>query len=515
MTKVKHVEGRTQKSIRNIKYGVIFQIINVIFSFINRSLMIKYLGLDAVSIHGLFWELISMISMAELGIGIAITYNLYEPLTKNDTKKIIQLMNMYKRAYQFIAVITFVIGIVVCIFIPYIVNGIAYSDKYIRIIFMLYVIQSTQSYLFTYKLTLLSADQNKYIYVRIQTILRIVGAMTLITIMIATQNFIYYLVTDILVGLITNVCSSITVDKKYPYINKNINKKVEKIDKKEQKNIFSNVKDVFIKKLSGQITNSTDNILISILVGTNLVGYYANYSSIFSVFVELEKQISSGFLASLGNLIITEDKNKVENIINRLTGMYFIFAVVSSAGVYVCTKPFITIWLGSKYVMNTSVVFVGCLNLFLNLVKGPIWQAIDAAGLFQQDKYISIIGNIVNLVISLIAGYKFGMIGIFAGTTLTLIINLFMKIILFYKYELQKEYKVYLVKWIKMIVGAVIVLILTDFLCNKFVVESAYLEFFKNGVLAVLVSILITMIGFPEIFNMDDLKKIIVELKTK
>lgn len=492
MKKSLYPEGRIYKSIRNIKYGILFQTINVIMSFTNRFFMVKCLGLDAISLHGLFWEIISMISMAELGISFAITYNLYEPLAKNNTKKIIQLMNVYKKAYQFIAVFTLIIGSIITILIPYIVNGINYSNKYIRVVFMLYVIQSAQSYLFTYKLTLPSADQNKYIYIKVQTVLRIIGAITLITIMITTKNFVYYLIVDILIGLFTNILSSVTVDKKYPYINN----KVEKLDKKETRALFSNIKDVFLKKLSSQITNSTDNILISVLVGTSFVGYYANYSSIFSVFIELEKQISSGLLASLGNLIITEDKNKVENVINKLTDIYFVFAIIASTGVYVCANPFITIWLGSEYVIDVRIIFVGCINLFLNLVKGPIWQAIDATGLFRQDKYISIIGSIVNLIASLIAGYKLGMIGIFLGTTLTLLINLFMKIVLLYKCKLKKGCKYCIITWVKKIFSAIIILISTSFICDKFTVDNVYMEFFKNGIIAIMTPIIVITIYF-------------------
>lgn len=499
-------EGRVVKSVRNIGYGVAFQIINAAMSFISRSFMIRYLGLDAVSLHGLFWEIITMISMTELGISFAITYNLYEPLSNNDTKKVTQLMQMYKKAYRVIALITFIAGSIMAIFIPYIVNGLHYDNKEVRIIFMLYVLQSALSYLFTYKLTLLSADQNKYIYTKIQSWLRVAGAAVLILIMVLTKSFIYYLIVDIFISLITNVVSSIAADRRYPYIND----KVEKLEKKEQKKIFSNIKDVFIKKLSGQITNSTDNILISTLVGTSLVGYYANYSAIFSVFIKLESQISSGFSASLGNLIVTEGRERVEAVLNKLTRVYFLFAIIVSSCVYACAKPFISIWLGEQYVIESSIVFVCCVNLFLNLVKGPVWQAVDSAGLFKQDKYISIIGNVVNLAVSLVAGYKFGMIGIFAGTTLTLLINLFMKTILFCKNILKNNYWKYVIKWSKMIVMAVVILFVTGIMCEKVVVVSnVYLEFIENGCIAAAVSIVIMWLFFRKTLNLKENIKVL------
>ena len=494
-------DSRTFKSVRNVSYGILFQVINAVMSFVSRSFIIKYLGLDAVSLHGLFWELITMISMAELGIGYAVTYNLYEPLSKNDTKKVAQLMQMYKIAYRVIAAVTFTVGSVLAIFIPYIVKGLHYDDTYTRVIFMLYVVKSSLSYLLTYKTTLLSADQKKYKYTWIHTISRVVEVCVLVTIMVVTKSYIVYMIGDILVACGTNFCCNCQANRIYPYLKE----KVEKIDKKERKNVFVNIKDVFIKKLSGQITNSTDNILISTLVGTKLVGYYSNYSAIFSVFTKLEGQISAGILASLGNLIVTEDSERVEKVLNKITDYYFLFALISSAGVYTCAKPFICIWLGKEYVMAMPIVFICCFNLFLNLVKGPIWQAVDAAGLFKADKYISIIGNVVNLVVSLVAGHFYGMIGIFAGTALTLIINLFMKIALFCKVKLKKNYKKYIAKWMKMLLSFVCILPLIGFLCDKCAVSNNYLTFIINGCISVIVSVVMVLVVYPGMLNFREI----------
>ena len=92
--------SRTENSIKNSSVALITQGINVVLNFITRTVFIKFLGASYLGINGLFTNILSVLSFAELGFGTAIVFMLYEPLAKNDQRGISAIMNFYKKVYN-------------------------------------------------------------------------------------------------------------------------------------------------------------------------------------------------------------------------------------------------------------------------------------------------------------------------------------------------------------------------------------------------------------------------------
>lgn len=495
--------GRTSKSIKNIALGIMFQLINLSVSFVTRTYMIRFLGWECISLNGLFNEVIAMISMAELGVGNAIIYNLYLPLAMRDEKKITQLMNLYKKAYLIIASVTLLIGGGLTFFIQHIVSDIDFPTRYIQLIFFLFVIQTASSYLFSYKTSLLNADQKKYMLHYANIASKLAGAVLLIVIMRVTQNYVIYLTASIAITLATNIISSCIADHMYPFIHK----KTESLSKRERKKIFANVRDLFIKKLSGQITNSTDNILISVLISTLQVGFYSNYSLIFSAIKQLESQICGGIAASIGNLFATEKSAHIRKTLNNLTFLFYVFAIWVSTCLFMCASTFVKMWIGERYTMPVGVIAICSFNIFLYIAKDPLWQSLEASGLFSKDKNISIIGSGVNLVISLAAGYALGshdlgMYGIFGGTAISQLVQVFLKIRLLHRDRLSTSARRYYFTWVKMLLSAVVSMTVSYIICNNITPNGDIVRFIANGLISSVISIAAALIFF---FRSDEM----------
>lgn len=94
--------SRTQNAIKNFMVGIVGQILTIVLGFASRSLFLMVLSVDYLGVSGLFSNIITLLSFAELGVGTAIVYSLYKPLAENDEKKILALMNLFKRTYQVI-----------------------------------------------------------------------------------------------------------------------------------------------------------------------------------------------------------------------------------------------------------------------------------------------------------------------------------------------------------------------------------------------------------------------------
>ena len=483
--------SRKINSIKNIIYGMVVIFINTITSFISRTFLIKILGVEYLGLNGLFSEVISVLSLAELGIGMAIIYNLYKPLYNKDEEKISQLMSFYRTAYHGIAVITFIIGIICVFIIDKLVTHVSFSLNYIRFVFFLFVIRTAGSYLFSYKQSLLNADQKQYIISVTRMFSSLLGTVVSVIILLISRNYILYLVLLIFQDVLTNLFLSAYIDIHYQFLNYK-----SKLNKKETQKIFSNVKNMFIKRISGIITNSTDNILISKLVGTVQVGYYSNYVVVFSVIRMIKTQLINGIAASIGELSVNGSENHSIDILKDLTYLFFCFASIVSCGLIAVCSLFVEIWLGKNYVIKNSIVFIIVINLFLEICCEPLWQYVEVSGLFDKDKNIGIIGSVINLISSIILGMKFGMLGIFIGTICSRIVQIFLKTELLFKGKYQRSGSIYYKMLVKMGISFGTMLLIQIFICKYIYITNIYILFIVKGIVALSVSVIFIILPF-------------------
>lgn len=476
--------GRTEKSIKNIVFGIGAQLVTTLLTFISRTVMLNCMGLEVISLNGLFREVIEALSLAELGIGSAIVYNLYKPLAEKDTEKVCQLMTFFKKAYHLIAGAIFILGSLVCIFVPYIVNDIGYPDSYIRMVFMLFVANISCSYLFSYKVSLLNADQNSYLYSFYSSVIKIVTVIIEVAIMVITGHYIVYLVGCITLTLLSNLVLSKKIDGRYPYLKRAV------LPTEERRGIFDNVKNIFVKEVSGKITNSTDNILISTIISTIIVGKYTFYSTIIGVFKQFTAHVDAGIRASMGNLFVSGTKEDCERILYRLTWGYCALGVFCSVCFFSACQSFICCWVGEEYLLELHVVLILACNLFLFMCSKPIYAAMHVAGLFVEGRNISIVGSVVNLIVSIAFAQLTGLFGIFFGTFLTYAIQIVLKIHYVYKLKFQEKSRKYFGYMLKFLLLFGALLLACNGVCS-FVDTSIYLvDFLIKGLASAVICML-------------------------
>lgn len=477
--------GRTEKSIKNIAFGLGAQAITTIISFATKSLLVKVLGDEVNSLNGLFNEIIMNLSLAELGIGDAIVFNLYKPLAEHNEEKVSELMTFFKKVYTIIAGVLLALGTAVCFFVPALTKDLTFSNGYMRFVFMLFVVNISASYLFSYKIALLNADQNSYVYSFYNSILRIVQAVVMLLVMVITGNYIIYLIGNIIMTVIANYILSRQVDKRYTYLKK------RKLAEEDRKTIFSNVKNIFIKELSGKITSSTDNILISVLVSTIMVGKYSFYSAIITIFKQVTEQVEVNVRASMGNLFATGSNDDCKRVLNRLTWGYGAFGVLCCTCLYVCAESFISFWVGTKYLLDNYILIVLTANLFCYIVAKPIYASMHVAGYFTQGRNISIIGSLVNLVVSIVFGYYTGIFGIFLGTFCTYFIQIVLKIYYVYKLKFKESALPYTWMIVRNAILLMVLMLGCRYICSFIHTPFYLLNFVIYGAISAVVTIVV------------------------
>lgn len=415
--------SRTINSLRNAAFGIGNQTVNLVLNFISRYVFIRILGVEFLGINSLFTSVLTILSLADLGLSTAISYSFYKPLAEKNYEKVYQLLDFYKVIYRVIALVVCVIGVSLIPFLQWIVKSEIPLEK-IRLYYLFFLANTVASYLFVYKATLLSADQRGYISSLISSVVSALKIVLQILVVSLWKSYVAYLIVLVICTIINNLLCVHQVSKIYSFDEY----KGKKLSKTEKYDIFKSVKAVFLYKLSGILINSTDNILISSIVNTVAVGYYTNYNMISTTLQNFVGTFFSSFTASIGNLINRDSAEKSYNIFSTLQFCSFWLSGIISLDFYFLINDFIKIWLGREFVCEPGLLIAITLNFYLSIILQPLWSYREATGLFMKIQRIMFMCAIVNLVVSCL-------LGAFYGTTGIIIASAIARVTTYYWYE--------------------------------------------------------------------------------
>lgn len=441
-------ESRTTKTARNIFFSIGYKLIDVIFAFILRTVFIQILGVSYLGISGLFTSILNVLSLLELGVGSAIAFSLYRPLAENDTEKISSLMQLYKHTYTLIGIFVCLIGFCLTPFLDKIIN-LPGNINHLTIIYCLSVLNTAISYFLAYRRTLLIADQRSDICIKVDMLFRFIRVIGLTAILLITKNYIFYLSFDVLNTFASNVVISLKVKKRYPYINDN---NVKPLEKEEKINIIKYISSTLFNKFGQTIVNSTDSIIISMFISTSLVGYYSNYNMLYSNLDALIYLIFSNITASVGNYAVTKSNDESHSLFKKINlSNYFIVSVISVC-FFCLASPFISIWIGKQYVLSDITIAIITLNFFIVANQNCIANFMSAIGeLYYRNRFRSLVEGIVNLLASilLVKYTNLGITGIFLGTTICFLCGrVWMDARILYKYWFKIPFSYYIYHYI-------------------------------------------------------------------
>ncbi len=483
---------REKNSILNIISNLFVIISQIVLAFIVRFVFVKVLNEQYLGVQGLFTNIISMLSLAELGIGTAISFILYKPLAEKDYNKVSIIVTFLRKVYIVIGIVVLISGIIITPFLKYIVTG--YTMGNLNIIFVIYFISLAVEYFLTYPETLLSADQKHY---KISFILIGYTLMTNILQIIAllvTRNFVIYILADVIMKLIKFIAINIYVKKYYSEINF-YNK--EKLNNEEKKAFAKNVKSLFLYKIGDYLINGTDNIIISKVIDISTVGFYSNYLSTITIFRNVMYNIINGVTASFGNLIIKEKEDVQENVFNIMNFITYIFCGFVLCSLLFLFNDFIKLFYGENYMLGVPEVIIICLNFYIAAMLLPLESVKSAAGLYYEDRYVTIIQAVINVIISIILGYKIGLIGILIGTLCSYILTTaWERPIIIYKKIFKTSFIEYFKKYFVQVVMIVFNTLIDYIVINSVFTKISIINFILKGIIIFIIFMVTNIIVY-------------------
>ncbi|MEF9985343.1 MAG: polysaccharide transporter [Bacilli bacterium] len=485
---------RTKKAIINVSSALASNFINIIIGFILQSVFIKTLGDEYLGLNGLFFNIVSMLSIAELGLSSAIIYKLYKPIAEKDNEQIKSLMHFYKTSYRVIAIVVFIIGLLIVPFINDLIGPNSIKDNII-IIYLIFLTDAVCSYLLTYKRSILIADQKNYYINLIHIVYLIILNVINIIILLVFKNYYLFLFVKVIMRIIENIVISLLANKIYPFLK---DKNIKQLEKTTVKDIISKIKALFLHKIAGFVVKSTDNILITKIFGLVFVGLYSNYNLIINSLNTLIMQMFSVITSSVGNLLVAESKQIQFDNYKNIQFINNWIACFTSTCLFVIIDSFVVIWIGEKYVIDFNVLIALIISHYLFIIRCTPSTFKEAAGIFYEDRYIPILEASINLILSIVFANLFGLVGIFIGTICSqLLLHLYSYPKYVYKKILNGKYSEYLKHFLKYFVTFLFCITITYKISTLIVFKNLYYELLKNILLSlVLPNIIFILINF-------------------
>ncbi len=451
--------SRTEYSLINIFTGFVGYGLNTVIGFICRIIFVRTLSAEYLGVSGLFTNILSMLSLAELGISSAITFALYKPISQNDEKKIASIMQFYRQAYALIGIIIAAIGLGLIPFLNVIITDTPNIKENLYVLYLLYLLSTVVSYFFSYRQALLHAMQRQYIVVGYNYVVTIVQSILQTVFLLITKEYLLYLIIQIIGGIFYNIWVSIKAGKDYPYIKA---KDIEPLSRDEKWDLLKNVKALAVNKLSGVLVNSTDNIAITYFSGLSSVGFASNYTLFSTTLDKLITQMFNALTGSVGNLNASSDDETRYKFFKTLNLTNFWFYGWAAIGIAFVSGDLVSWFYGVEYVLDMKIPLILAVNFYTIGMLHASYTYKSTLGLFRYGQYLLFLTGIINLILDVILGRLWGTFGIYFATLIArLATNIWYEPYAVYRYGLKKNPLLYLRRY-----GAfTVILLVTGVMC--------------------------------------------------
>lgn len=475
-----------KKAMKNIIVSTMFRVLVMIFGLVSRRYLVNTLGEEATGLFSLFTSIIGFLSIAELGIGTAITFSMYKPMVNNDKETISALFYLYKKIYITILIIIMILGLILTPFLPYLADG-ATNSFNIYTTYLLYLSSTLITYIYAYKTSYINARMDNYLTSIIRSIGTILESSLQVFVLIKFQSFNLFVISIIISNLLQWLATEIIF--KYKYKSEIGNNKI--LSDNIKKEVTVKTKAIFMHRIGGLLVVTTDSIVIGAFVSITLLGRYSNYMLIVTGMTSILSLIFTSIASMIGQSYASNSKEKFYEQYLVAYFINFVIAIVFFLGFWATVDDLVSLIFNSEVLLERNVVFFITITYFMNFMRQAMIVFREASGTFYHDRYKPILEGVLNLVLSVILVKAIGITGVLIGTIITnLTICMPIEPYVLYKYGFNRSIK----KYHFLNYGLLVVFILSLIIFSIIPIpnfSNLYYRIIVNGSLSVILSMLI------------------------
>lgn len=405
-------ESRVHKSLLNAKVNLIYYFLFILLSFFSRKIFLDSLGAEFTGLQGTLQSILGYLNLAEFGISTAISFNLYKPIRDGNKEKIKELISLFGYIYRFVGSIVLVIGLILAFFLPIIFKDSGFSNSIVILCYLAFLLSSLYGYFLNYKQILLAADQKMYIITKYYQGVQIVAVLIQLVFAYYWQSYIGVILTQMAYGIAYCYILENRLSKEYPWLE--VNLKEGRMLLASYPHILKSTKQVFIHRMKDFMLGKSDQLFVFAFADLKIVAYYGNYALVFVKLQQLITTALDGLSASVGNLVAEGNMKKIESVFWELITVRYFITGVTVYCVCVLIQPFISLWLGGKYLLGWDVIFFLVANYYIMQTRGVVDMFNNAYGHYA-DVWAAWVEFIVFIFVTIVVGMKWGFIGVLIG----------------------------------------------------------------------------------------------------
>ena len=412
--------SRTARVIQNAKVALFFYCINLILQFFSRKIFLDYLGAELLGLNTTAQNFVQFLNLAESGIGAAVAFALYKPLSQGNRQEIIDIVSLQGWFYRWVGFFVIAGSLVLMAFFPWIFAKAEVPLTYAYGTFIAFMVSALLGYFVNYKMIVLSADQKEYkITLETQGIKALKVLIQMFAIWKLPHGYVCWMVIEFFAAVITSIRLNFAVNKEYPWLQTNIVK--GKNLKRKYAFVLTKVKQLFFHKIAEYTLWLATPFIVYCFTTLTMVAIYGNYVTIMGGCLALVDALSRGFYAGVGNLITGGNNKLIKKTFWEIVTIRLFIAGMISLGIYLLSEPFVKLWVGSQYLMADIPMLIMTLIYFIQMSRSSD-LFLRAYGLFQ-DIWAPILECILNVGLSILFGFLWGLSGILFAVLFSQILN--------------------------------------------------------------------------------------------
>lgn len=496
--------SRTARVIQNAKVALFFYCINLILQFFSRKIFLDYLGAELLGLNTTAQNLLQFLNLAESGIGTAVAFALYKPLSQGNKQEIINIVSLQGWFYRWVGLFVIVGSVVLMAFFPWIFAKADVPLIYAYATFIVFLISALLGYFVNYKMVVLSADQKEYkITIETQSIKILKILIQMLAIWKLPYGYIWWMLLEMMAAIVTSLRLNYCIKKEYSWLRPSISRGSE--IKGQYLFLLTKTKQLFFHRLGSFVLGQTTPLIVYAFSSLSVVAVYGNYVLVMTGCSLLIDAFFRGFNASVGNLVVNGDQKQIKEIFWQIFSTRIFLAAFICFGFYSLSKEFMIFWVGEGYVL-ASIPCILLIGIYFIQMSRSCDIFIAAYGLFS-DIWAPIVESILNLIFSILLGYYYGLSGILGGVLLSqiIVVNSW-KAYFLYKNGFKENFIEFVILYTKKIVLVIISLSLTQALVIQMI--NPLFTFYKiaryTELLTSMLSVFIFLIIEVSIFLLFD-----------
>ena len=477
---------------RNIKYSVVNYIAVNLLKFIVRMVFVKTLSIEYLGVNGLFTNVLVMLSLAELGIGPAIVYSLYKPLAYGDKETVKSIMCFFKKVYIAVGCIILALGLMLFPFLDIFIKE-GQSVPQVHYFYLVFLLNTVVSYLWTYKRSLLIADQKQYVVNIYQAVVQVLVAVLQMIFLLIFADYWCFIILMLMGTVLENFSIAHKADKEYPYLNE----KSAALDLDIKQQIIKNTKAMICHKIGGMVVFSSSNLVLSKFAGLAAVGLYSNYYMVIAALNTFAAKFFESITASIGNLMVLEENSKKIKAFKITEFITALQAAICFCGLYVLFNSFVELWVGKDYLFSEAVVAAMAFSFYLTYMRKVVLMFRDACGLYWNDRYKPLAESVINLAASIYLTINYGVIGVVLGGIISTLLTCFwVEPYVLFNNGIDIKLKDYFIDYLKFTVVALLAAVTSQLVYSSLFTNVTILNFISGILICVIITLTLWFVVF-------------------